>query len=171
MNEVISCIVSRRSVREFTDKKISYDNLMQIMEAALFAPSGMNLQSWYFSGVTNDVLINSLAAAIGRSIRRDNYDFYRPAALIIPSNDPGNPLGRDDNACAIENIMIAAHSLGIGSVWINQLQGISFEPEIRTILSECQVPPENEVYGIVALGYAKDENIPVPDRKGSYCII
>jgi nitroreductase len=171
MNNVIECLVTRRSVREFTDKAISHDNMMQIMEAALFAPSGMNLQSWHFSAVMNKALITSLAAAVGREIRRDNYDFYQPAALIIPSNNPANPLGKDDNACAIENIMIAAHSLGIGSVWINQLQGISFAPEIRPILSEMQVPTENEVYGIVALGYAKQKDIPAPERKGQYVIL
>ncbi|MDR0987744.1 MAG: nitroreductase family protein [Ruminococcus sp.] len=171
MNNVIECIVTRRSVREFTEQAISYDDMMQMMEAALFAPSGMNLQTWHFSGVTNKALIKSLAAAIGREIRRADYDFYQPAALIIPSNIPSNPLGKDDNACAIENIMIAAHALGIGSVWINQLQGISFVPEIRSILSEMQVPTENEVYGIVALGYAKQKNIPAPERKGQYVIL
>jgi nitroreductase len=171
MNEVINCLINRRSVREFTDQKISYDDLMQIMEAAIFAPSGMNLQTWHFSAVTNEAMIASLATAIGKEIRRDNYDFYRPTALIIPSNDPNNPIGRDDNACAIENIMIAATSLGIGSVWINQLQGISFVPHIREILSQMEVPPENEVYGIVALGYAAQKDIPAPERKGSYVIL
>jgi nitroreductase len=67
--------------------------------------------------------------------------------------------------------MIAAHSLGIGSVWINQVNGISFEPEIRAILTEMQVPADKEVYGIVALGYAANENITAPERKGQYCII
>jgi nitroreductase len=171
MNEVINCIVTRRSVREFREDPISYDDMMQIMEAALFAPSGMNLQTWHFSAIMNKVLITSLANTIAREIRRDTYDLYKPAALIIPSNDPNNPLGRDDNACAIENIMIAAHALGIGSVWINQLNGISFNPAVREILSEMQVPPENEVYGFVALGYAVQENIPAPERKGQYCIL
>jgi nitroreductase len=171
MNEIINCLVTRRSVREFKPDPIGYDDLIQILETAIFAPSGMNLQSWHFSAVTNEALIRALAAAIGKELRRENYDFYRPAALIIPSNDPLNPLGRDDNACAIENIMIAAHSLGVGSVWINQLQGISFVPEIRAILTEMSVPVGHEVYGMVALGYAAQSDIPVPERKGQYCII
>lgn len=171
MNNVIECILTRRSVREFKDEAIKYDDMMQIMETALFAPSGMNLQSWHFSAIMNKALIHSLAAAIGQELRRESYDFYKPAALIIPSNIPSNPLGKDDNACAIENVMIAAHSLGIGSVWINQLQGISFKPEIRAILTEMQVPAEHEVYGIVALGYAAKENISAPERKGQYVIL
>ncbi|MDR0974743.1 MAG: nitroreductase family protein, partial [Ruminococcus sp.] len=112
MNNVIECILTRRSVREFKDEAIKYDDMMQIMETALFAPSGMNLQSWHFSAIMNKALIHSLAAAIGQELRRESYDFYKPAALIIPSNIPSNPLGKDDNACAIENVMIAAHSLG-----------------------------------------------------------
>jgi nitroreductase len=171
MNEVINCIINRRSVREFTDKKISYDEMRMILEAAIFAPSGMNLQTWHFSAITNDALIQALANAIGKEIRRNDYDFYKPAALIIPSNDPGNPIGREDNACAIENIMIAANSLGIGSVWINQLQGISFVPQIREILTQMDVPLEYEVYGMVALGYAAQAEIPVPERKGTFVII
>ena len=81
---------------------------------------------------------------------------YQPEILIIPSNQRDNPHGKEDNACAMENIFLAAHSLGIGSVWINQLQGICDEPAIRRILTSFGVPADHVVYGMAALGYAAD---------------
>lgn len=56
----------------------------------------------------------------------------------------------------MENIFLAAHSLGIGSVWINQLQGICDEPSIREILNDFGIPADHIVYGMAALGYADD---------------
>lgn len=81
---------------------------------------------------------------------------YQPEILIIPSNQRDNPHGKEDNACAMENIFLAAHSLGIGSVWINQLQGICDEPSIREILNDFGIPADHIVYGMAALGYADD---------------
>ena len=77
--------------------------------------------------------------------------------LIIPSNERESRWGREDNACALENIFLAAHALGIGSVWINQLQGICDVPEIRAMLHEFGIPENHVVYGMAALGYAKEE--------------
>ena len=72
------------------------------------------------------------------------------------------------NACAMENIFLAAHSLGIGSVWINQLQGICDEPSIREILNDFGIPADHIVYGMAALGYADDVKAEKKaDRKSS----
>ena len=84
-------------------------------------------------------------------------DRYRPQAIIIPSNKKDSPYGREDNACALENIFLAAHSLGIGSVWINQLQNICGQPIIRQVLDELAIPADHVVYGLAALGYADGE--------------
>ena len=59
-----------------------------------------------------------------------------------------------DCACAIENMFLAAHSLGIGSCWINQLGTTCDDPEVREFISSLGVPENNKVYGCVALGYA-----------------
>ena len=72
---------------------------------------------------------------------------------IIPSNEKSSPFGKEDNACALENIFLAAHSFGIGSVWINQLQGICDAPAIRAVLDELEIPADHVVYGMAALGY------------------
>ena len=124
MNETLQTIFTRRSIRSFTDQPISKEHLDLLVQAALCAPSGMGLQTWQFTVVSSREKIDRLAQVIGKTLNRENYDMYRPAALIIPSNEKESRFGKEDDACAMENIFLAAHSLGIGSVWINQLQGI-----------------------------------------------
>ena len=77
--------------------------------------------------------------------------------MILASNAKDNPHGQADCACALENIFLAAHSLGIGSVWINQMQNICDAPAIREILNDFGVPENHSVFGMAALGY------PAPD--------
>lgn len=157
MNETIQTILTRRSIRAFQDRPIPAGDMKLIVQAALHAPSGMGYQTWQFTVVSNPEKIQKLAKAIAAKLGRDGYDMYRPAALIIPSNLKESRFGKEDNACALENIFPAAHSLGIGSVWINQLQGICDEPGIRSVLREFQIPDDHVVYGMAALGYAAAE--------------
>ena len=154
MNTVLENIRTRRSIRSYKPDAVPRELLDRIAEAGLCAASGMNRQTWEFTAVANPEKIQQLAALIREELGREQYDMYRPAALIIPSNRKDSPFGREDNACALENIFLAAHSMGIGSVWINQLQGISDRPAIRKFLTELGIPEDHVVYGMAALGYA-----------------
>ena len=156
MNETMNTILTRRSTRKFLNRPIPEDELQQIIQAALHAPSGMGRQTWQFTVVKNRGKIQELAAVIRKVLGRDGYDMYQPETIIIPSNDRESPFGREDDACAMENIFLAAHSMGIGSVWINQLQGICDEPSVRQVLTSFGIPENHVVYGMAALGYADD---------------
>lgn len=96
----------------------------------------------------------------------EKYDMYKPAALIIPSNELIGDTGITswDNACALENIFLAAHSMGLGTVWINQLSDTCDVPEVRAVLTEFGVPENHKVFGIAAIGYAAAET-PVKEKK------
>lgn len=157
MNDFLKTVLTRRSVRAFKPDPVSREDLETLMEAASYAPSGMNRQTWEFTAVANPEKIQKLAALIKEELGRDKYDMYQPAALIIPSNLKDTPFGKEDNACALENIFLTAHSMGIGSVWINQLQGICDKPAIRAFLTELGIPEDHVVYGMAALGYAAKE--------------
>ncbi len=171
MNEIIENILTRRSVRGFTDQPVSREDLELIIKAGLYAPSARNLQTWKFTALTKRNDIDALAKAIEKVLDRSGYDMYRPTAVIIPSNESDSPYGKEDNACALENIFLAAHSLGIGSVWINQLQGICDKPEIRTLLNSWGIPDNHTVYGIAAIGYPADDAVREPNKIGEYKII
>ena len=166
MNEVIRNLLTRRSVRSFTEEHIKREDLDLIIKTALYAPSGCNMQTWQFTVVTDRLKIQRLAAAVGKVLGREGYDFYSPDVLIIPTNERESRWGMEDDACALENIFLAAHSLGIGSVWINQLRGICDEPEIRAILREWKIPDDHVIYGLAALGYAASEPSQDVEKRG-----
>lgn len=167
MNQTMETILTRRSIRSFEKKPISEEDMKQIVDAALHAPSAMGRQTWKFTVVMNREKIQQLARAAGKVLGREDYDMYSPEVLIIPSNSKESRFGRDDNACAMENIFLAAHSLGIGSVWINQLHGICDEPAVREVLREFGIPDDHVVYGLAALGYADDTVIQPKERIGT----
>lgn len=161
MNSVMENLLTRRSVRAFEKKEIPAEELDQILQAAVYAPSGMGRQTWQFTVVTDREKIQKLAAVVEKELNRPGYDMYAPEVIIIPSNERDSRFGKEDNACALENIFLAAHSFGIGSVWINQIRDICDAPAARALLKEWGVPDSHVVYGIAALGYPA----PAPEKE------
>lgn len=171
MNETVKTILTRRSVRSFQKREVRREDLELILKAASYAPSGMNRQTWQFTAVTDTEKIGRLAKLIESKLEREGYDFYSPAVLIIPSNERDSRWGPEDNACALENIFVAAWSLGIGSVWTNQIREVCDEPEVRALLREWGIPDSHVVYGTAALGYPAEEPPEKVDKRGVIRII
>lgn len=161
MNEVIQNMLTRRSVRSFEDKPVEREKIDAILKCATYAPSALNRQTWHFTAVLNAEKIQKLAKVMGAALGSDKYDLYCPAAIIIPSNAVG---GEADNACAMENILLAAHALGLGGVWVNQLFDTCDDPAVRAMLTELGVPQDHTIYGIASLGYPKGEIRPVEKK-------
>lgn len=171
MNQTMETILARRSVRSFRNQPIPQEELEQIVQAALHAPSAMGRQTWKFTVVTNREKIQKLAQAVAEVLGREGYDMYQPETIIIPSNERTSKFGKEDDACAMMNIFLAAKSFGIGSVWINQLQGICDDPKIREVLREFEIPEDHVVYGLAALGYPDDTPISEKERIGKVAYI
>lgn len=178
MNSVIKTILERRSTRAFDTAKAVPENLLtEIVKAGAYAPSAMNRQAWHFSVVENKELLLRLNAAVKalaseseeERIRArssdDTYNFYYNApALIIVSMSENALYPREDAGCAMENMMLAATSLSLGSCWINQLgNGASENAGVRAVLDEMGVPKQNSVYAALAVGYALKSS-PLKDR-------
>lgn len=154
MNEVIKAILERRSHRSFTEQAVRLEDVKTILDCALAAPSGMGKQTWRFTAVVNPEKIQRLAVAVGTSLKRGPYyNMYKPQVLIITSNLRDSKYREVDNACAMENIYLACQGLGLGCVWINQLQDCYDDPAVRSILTEFGIPEEHGVYGAAAIGY------------------
>ena len=153
-------------VRAYDDRPVEREKIDTLLQCAVHAPSAMNRQTWHFSAVLNREKIAKLAAAVGKALGNEKYDMYKPAALIIPSNELIGDTGITswDNACALENIFLAAHSMGLGTVWINQLSDTCDVPEVRAVLTEFGVPENHKVFGVAAIGYAAAET-PVKEKK------
>lgn len=164
-------ILTRRSIRGFNEEPIPRESLEQILQAAIYAPSGMNRQTWQFTAITNRDKIRRLAKIIEKALGRNGYNFYNPAVIVLTSNERESRWAKEDNACALENMFLAAHSFGIGSVWINQLQDICDQEEVRAYLKEVGIPDEHVVYGVAALGYAANKPVAEVNKKGIIKII
>ncbi len=171
MNEILNNIKQRRSVRAYTKQQISETDLNTILEAALYAPSGMNYQTWHFTAVQNNDKLQLLNDCIKKAFaksddlhlqeRGSNQSYccyYHAPTLVIVSNESTQWWAAMDCACAIQNMFLAATSLGISSCWINQLGTTCDDDLVREFITELEVPKNHKVYGCIALGYA-DNNV------------
>lgn len=167
VNPVITNILKRRSVRDFTNQPISKSKLERIVQAGIYAPTGHNLQTWKFTVIQDEEKILELRTTIenvAKKMELKLYGFNNPRVLILISNDRRNENGIQDSACAAENMMLAATSYGIGTVWLNHLKKICDCVEIRTLLTSYGIPETHIVCSMVAMGYS-DRKVKAPLRK------
>lgn len=160
MNPVVEAILNRQSVRRFTDKAIPREYLDMILKAGYNAPNGHNLQSWQFTVLTKEEDINRLRDAARDTAKEAGIKFYgwkNPKAVILVSNDKENYNGCQDSACAAENMMLAAASYSIGSVWLNPLRTLRDSSPVKEVLDSFGVPSGHTVWATVALGYPARE--------------
>ena len=162
-NAVIRTIMTRRSVRNFTDRQVPESVVKVLVEAGRYAPSGRNTQTRRFTVIRSAKEIVRLKEITGKIAEREKtsfHGFFNPPLLILVSNERRNKDGIQDSACAVENILLAASSLGLGGVWLNPLMNISDQPEIRSLLNEYHIPAGHIVWAVVAVGYP--DSVPVP---------
>lgn len=193
MNEVLQNILTRRSIRAYAQEQILDTELEMIIEAAKYAPSGSNSQSWHFTIVQNIEKLQQLNTGVRDSFKdlivddttyrskkkgktaaeSNNYNFYYHApTLIIVSNDREYSNAMADSSVALQNILLAAHSLHIGSCWINQLTWFGDEPAIRKVLTTFGIPENHKVCGAAALGYVSgNQPKATPRKEGTVSII
>ncbi len=160
INPVVETILSRRSIRKFTEEQIPRDVLDMILKCGYYAPSGHNLQSWKFTVLTNEEDILELKEKTSVTAKQYKVHFYgweNPKVLILISNDIRNMDGCQDASCAAENIMLAASSYGIGSVWLNPLMTLRDKEPVKSLLDKYQIPEGHTVWATIALGYPISE--------------
>lgn len=160
MNPVMHAILSRRSIRKFTEQEIPRPILDMILKAGYYAPSGHNMQSWRFTVLYGQQEVLRLKE-IARTTAKENkvyfYGFENPRAIILISNNNRNVYGCQDASCAAQNIMVAAQSYGIGTVWLNPLMTLRDAEPVASLLDEYGVPRNHTVWAAIALGYPVSE--------------
>ncbi len=168
MNPVMQAILTRRSIRKFLDKPVPQKLLDMLLEAACHAPSGHNLQTWRFTVLQDPQKIALLKETIAKTAKEKKVAFYgfeQPPCLILISNDTRNPDGCQDASCAAQNIFLAAHSYGLGSVWLNALMTLCDEPEIRALLTSYGIPAGHRVWCMAAVGYPAAPGVALAKKK------
>ena len=183
--EALQAIFTRRSTRKMKADLPPKELIEQIIEAGRCAPSGGNSQSTHFMVITDKKALNDLAniackafaameitestySSLRNSInaaKTGNYVFYYHApVLIVTANKKGYGNAIADSACALENMMIAANELDLGSCWINQLHWLDEEPGIRAYLESLGLAKDETITGGLILGYGID-GLPIRTKK------
>jgi nitroreductase len=172
MNEILQTIARRRSTRRFKDAQITDAELQAILEAGLQAPSGHNDQSTFLLAVQDPAVLKEISEGSKAAMRMSPVDwvasaganekfhiFYNaPTAVIVASRkDAVSPLA--DACAAIQNVLLAAESLSVGSCWIGFVRYHFQGPEAYARLG---IPEGCEVQYGVALGYRPDDPAPKP---------
>ncbi len=167
MNEILKAMEERRSVRKFKPDMPRREDLEAIIEAGLYAASAMGKQSAIAVAVTNRELRDRISDD-NRKIGGwgEGFDpFYgAPAILIVlaPKNWPNRVY---DGSLMMGNMMLAAHSLGLGSIWIHRARE-EFETDAgRKLLADLGIEGEWEGVGHCAVGYTDGELPPAAERR------
>ena len=161
MNEIIKAMEERRSIRKFKPDMPEKKDIDQIIEAGLYAANGMGKQATITVAVTNKELRDKLSAdncKIGGW--KEGFDpFYgAPVILIVlAQKDWANRVY--DGSLVMGNIMLAAHSLGLGSIWIHRAKEEFEMPEYQQLLKDLDIEGEWEGIGHCAIGYT-DGDLP-----------
>jgi nitroreductase len=161
MLDTLEAIKTRRTIRKFRPKSVSDDSIEKILEAGRLAPSGSNLQPWRFIVVKSQVMLDMIRKV------SPGYLGMPPLAIVVCSDRAsayakGGRLGRDylavaDCSMATENMLLAAHTLGLGGCAV---KGFS-SGAVREIL---EVPDGVEPELILMIGYP-DEKPQVPPKR------
>ncbi|MBQ6521117.1 MAG: nitroreductase [Anaerolineaceae bacterium] len=175
--EAFDAIFTRRSTRKYSEVVPEKGLIEKVIEGGRFAPSGGNSQTTHFIVITDAEILKELAWVVQTAFakmelredlyqslknsitaaRKGNYVFhYNAPVLIVTANRKGYGNAMADSACALENMMIAANALDLGSCWINQLHWLDEDEAVREYLYGLGLGENETVTGALALGYAAD---------------
>lgn len=160
-NPALQNILTRVSVRRFKDEPVTEKQVSSILHAAMSAPSGVNRQPWEFI-VVND---RSLLQALADSLPYAKMAAKAPLAIIVCGNKerflegPDSNLWEQDCSAASENILLAAHALGLGGVWTCLYP---FVEERMNVVSKILNLPDNFVpFNLIPIGVPESDHAPM----------
>lgn len=160
MNEVIKAMKERRSIRKFKAEMPPKADLEQIVEAGLYAANGRGRQAVITIAVTDKELRDKLSE-VNKEIMggpEGNDPFYGAPAILIVLANKEVPTAPYDGSLVMGNLMLAAHSLGLGSIWIHRAKEEFEMSEYQKLLKDLGIEGEWEGIGHCAVGYIDGEN-------------
>lgn len=169
MNETLKTIRNRRSVRNFTDKPVPRALVEQIVDAGIWAASGKNGQAPIVLAITNPELVARLSE-MNRAIGgwKEGFDpFYGgKTVLVVLADRDAAATYVYDGALVLGNMMLAAESLGVGSIWIHRAKEEFASDEGKAILAELGIEGNLEGIGHCVLGYPAAPAHDIPRKEG-----
>ena len=188
--EAFEAILTRRSTRKYTDVVPEKELIEKVIEAGRYAPSGHNNQTTHFMIFTDKAVLDELAGLVQAEFakmdktddmyislqrcivasKRGSFVFHYGAPVFIAvSNKKGYGNAMADSACALENMMIAANALNLGSCWINQLHWLDENEVIRSFMLKHGLNDDETITGGLIIGYPEEglPNRTMTERRGN----
>lgn len=175
-------IYSRRSVRNYLKTPVERDKILTVIKAGTCAPSALNNTERQFTAIINKQLTaklnNAVASAADEATRqrilsRCNGEFsffYNAPVLIVVSTSRDALCPAADCAVALENIFLKAEESGLSTCWINQLNSLCGNENVRKVLREAGIPDNHNIYGCCALGYSEAEKKIITEKQNKVVI-
>ena len=186
-------ILSRRSIRKYTDQPISKEDLQEILEAGTWAPSGVNLQPWYFVAIHSKEELAKMADVMQRvadgilpnlktrfatapAVVDETYEFVRglgnaPVYILAFQLKPNYEMAADavnlSIGAAIENMLLAANDKGIGTCWLTA----PIEGGAGQELKEMFAPDKGDMVALITMGYPAKVGKAPKRKDGRFVII
>ena len=169
-NEILKCLKSRRSIRGFKDTPVPEELVKAITEAGTYAASGHGKQSAQIVAVSNPETIAELRQMNAAIMGFDGDPYYYAPLILLVFADSNAATWIEDGCCVTCNMMIAAHSVGLGSCWINRERQMFDSAQGRALMRKWGMADSMRGISALAIGYPA---VPAPEpkpRKADYCI-
>ncbi len=172
MNETIKNLIDRRSVRAYSDKQITKEDLDVILEAGKYAPSGMNRQPTVMVVVQKEETLEilrrlNIAAKPGMS---SHDPFYGAPTVVVVLVDRRVHTAVEDGSLVMGNLMNAAHSIGVASCWIHRAKETFETEEGKALLKKWGLDENYMGVGNCILGYIDGDYPAAKERKEGFII-
>ena len=157
MNETLSTLLTRRSCRAYSAKQVDEATLQEILQAGLYAPSGMGKQTAIFVVVQDPDEVAYLSKLNAAVMGTDTDPFYGAPTVIVVLADSSSYTCVEDGSLAMGNLMNAAYALGVDSCWIHRARPIFDSDEGKALLKKWGVEGPYIGIGHCVLGYREGE--------------
>ena len=167
-NEVLKAIRERRSIRRFKPEQVTDEELKTILEAGTWAPTGHGSQDPWIVAVQNEALRKRLTQLNAQIMGVSSDPYYGAPNLVLVFASKDNENNYRDGSLVLGNMMLAAHSIGLASCWINREDKMFETAEGKQIMKELNLPDGLMGVGALSLGYAASQPKTVKPRKEEY---
>lgn len=145
---LLDFIKSRRTVRKYTDQPVSDEQLRAVLEAAVAAPTRLDIQPWHFVVLRDKALQKKLA----ETLRLHPYLETAPVVIAVWGEPERTSTWLMDCCAAIENLLLAAQAVGLGAVWVGGPEVTLWAPTEELLRSEIGAPKEVRLVSLIAMG-------------------
>lgn len=167
-NEILKAIKERRSIRRYKPEQITDEELHAVLEAGTWAATGHGSQEPYIVAIQNPETCSQLRKMNAKVMGIESDPYYGAPTIVVVLAVADDPNNVRDGSLVLGNMMLAAHSIGLSSCWINREDAMFASEEGKQLMRDWNLPEGLMGVGALALGYASSHPHTVKPRKEDY---